>query len=107
MADPVEQKGLLDAGTQSELLRLTTGSWVSQAIHAAATLGIADLLRDGPQGSQALAAASGADASSLYRLMRALAGVGVFRETSPGCFGLAPIGNSCKTGCRVRCAAGR
>ena len=31
-----------------ELLRMVNGFWVSQALYVAATLGLADLLRDGP-----------------------------------------------------------
>jgi hypothetical protein len=61
-----------------DLFQMTTGYWVSQAIYVAAKLGIADLLKDGPQSCVALATATGADAASLFRLMRALARVGVF-----------------------------
>jgi hypothetical protein len=53
-----------------DLFQMTTGYWISQAIYVAAKLGIADLLKDGPQSSVALAAATGADAASLFRLMR-------------------------------------
>ena len=61
-----------------DLFQMTTGYWISQAIYVAAKLGIADLLKDGPQSCVALAAATGADAASLFRLMRALASLGVF-----------------------------
>ena len=54
------------------LFQMATGYWVSQAIYVAAKLGIADLLKDGPQSCVALATATGADATSLFRLMRAL-----------------------------------
>ena len=62
------------------LRRLVNGFRISQAIHVAATLGIADLLADGPRGVDDLAAETDSDERSLYRLLRALAGVGVFRE---------------------------
>jgi hypothetical protein len=74
------------------LNELVNGFQVSQAIHVAATLGIADLLRDGPKGSDELAAAAGAHPGALYRLMRALATVGVFHEDDGRCFTLTPIG---------------
>ena len=64
------------------LLRMTNAFQVSQAIHVAATLGIADLLKDGPRGADELAEAAGAHAPTLYRLLRALAGVGVFTEAA-------------------------
>jgi hypothetical protein len=74
-----------------ELRRLTNGFRVSQAIHVAAVLGIADLLGDGPRGVEELASATGADERSLYRLLRALAGVGVFREEAGRAFSSTPL----------------
>ena len=85
-----------DAGGGSdpsaELMHLINGYQVSQALHVAATLGVADHLKDGPKPSEALAAACGAHPPSLYRLLRALAAVGVFRETGAGEFALTPLG---------------
>jgi DNA-binding IclR family transcriptional regulator len=52
--------------------------------------GIADLLAEGPRSPANLAQAAGADAVSLYRLLRALASEGVFAEDASGRFGLAP-----------------
>ncbi len=75
------------------LLRLVNGFQVTQAIHVAAVLGIADLLRDGPRGSEDLAAATGAHAGALYRLLRALASVGVLREEAERHFALTPLGD--------------
>jgi SAM-dependent methyltransferase len=71
---------------------MITGSWVSQAVSAAARLGIADVLRDGPKSSEELAPAVGADARALYRLLRALTSVGVFVEDEDSRFGLTPLG---------------
>jgi hypothetical protein len=62
---------------------LITGHWVAAAVHAAARLKLADLLVSGPKTSDELAAAVGADGSSVYRLMRALATLGLFEEISP------------------------
>jgi hypothetical protein len=74
------------------LIRLVNGYQVSQAIHVAATLGIADLLADGARTSGDLAEAAGADADSLYRLLRALASVGVLNEDDGRLFSLTPVG---------------
>jgi hypothetical protein len=60
------------------LFEMATAYWLSQAIYVAAKLGIADLLRDGPQSCVALATSTGSDAPSLFRLMRALSSVGIF-----------------------------
>lgn len=72
-------------------IQLATGYWVSKAIYAAARLGVADSLADGPKTVERLAAEAGADAPTLRRLLRALASVGVFRETEDGYFGLTPM----------------
>jgi len=74
-----------------ELRRLANGFRVSQAIHVAARLGIADLLADGPREVSELAAATEADERSLYRLLRALAAAGVFREEENRRFSLTPL----------------
>jgi hypothetical protein len=74
------------------LRRLVTGYQVTQAIHVAAKLGLADLLADGPRSSDDLAAATGTHPEALYRLLRALAGVGVFREEEERRFGLTELG---------------
>ena len=79
------------------LFQMTTGYWISQAIYVAAKLGIADLLKDGPQSCVALAAATGADAASLFRLMRALASVGVFSHFQRDCFALSRFAESLRT----------
>jgi SAM-dependent methyltransferase len=62
------------------LLRLTSGYWISRAIYVVAKLGIADLLHDGPKSCEDLASATGTHAQALFRVMRALASVGVFTE---------------------------
>jgi len=79
------------------LFQMATGYWVSQAIYVAAKLGIADLIKDGPQSCVALAATTGADAASLFRLMRALASVGVFSHVQGDCFALSRLGESLQT----------
>src|SRR5712692_66830 len=80
-----------------DLFQMTTGYLVSQAIYVAAKLGIADLLKDGPQSCVALAAATGSDGPSLFRLMRALASVGVFSHVSRDCFALSRLAESLQT----------
>jgi hypothetical protein len=72
------------ADAQAALLQLTNGYWATQIVYVAAKLGIADLLAHGPQRLEALAEATRTHAPSLQRLMRALGGLGVFRETDSG-----------------------
>jgi O-methyltransferase domain/Dimerisation domain len=73
------------------LLQLMTGYWVSQSLYVVAKLGVADVLAGGPLGADDLAAATGAHAPSLYRVLRALASVNVFTQELSGRFGLAPM----------------
>ena len=81
-----------EAAAASELHRLLNGYQLAQAIHVSAVLGVADHLVSGPRSSDDLAAAVGAHPSALYRLLRALAGFGVFHETPPRQFELTPVG---------------
>jgi len=76
---------------------MATAYWLSQAIYVAAKLNIADLLKDGPQSSVALAASTGSDAPSLFRLMRALSSVGIFSQLGRDCFALSRLAESLQT----------
>ena len=79
------------------LLRMTNAFQASQAIHVAATLGIADLLENGPRSVEELAEATGTHAPTLYRLLRALTSVGVFAEETDGRFGSTPLAEYLRT----------
>jgi hypothetical protein len=81
----------------AELRRLVNGYQVSQAIHVAATLGIADLLAGGPRDCDDLAAATETDAGALYRLLRALAAVGVLHEEDGRRFSLTAVGEELRS----------
>src|SRR5262249_59303826 len=73
------------------LFHMASGFYVSRAIHVAATLGIADLLAEGPQSCDKLAKVTGMHAPSLRRVLRLLASVAVFAEEADGKFALTPI----------------
>ncbi len=72
--------------------RLITGYWSTQAVYVAAKLGIADLVAKGGRTADDLAKDVEADGPSLYRLLRALAGLGVFTSDEQGRFSLTPVG---------------
>ena len=82
---------------QAALMHLINGYQVTQDLHVAAVLGVADHLKDGPKPHDVVARACGAHPRSLYRLMRALAAVGVFDETASKEFSLTAVGR-CLTG---------
>lgn len=73
------------------MMQMITGKWITQAIYVAAKLGIADLLKDGPKTSAQLAQAAAVDELSLYRVLRALASIGIFAQTEQGRFELTPL----------------
>jgi hypothetical protein len=83
---------------QVQLVNLTTGGWVAQMIAVAARLRIADLLQDGPRQPDDLARAAEVDPDALYRLLRALASVGIFAEAADGRFQLTPLADCLRTG---------
>src|SRR5437867_1218786 len=74
------------AASPDVILQLTTGVWTAQALWAAACLGVADLLATGPRTCDELAASTGTLARPLYRVLRALAALGVFAEQPDGRF---------------------
>src|SRR4051794_3104749 len=80
-----------------DLLRLINGYQVSQAIHVAVTLGVPDRLADGARDAEDLAVATGAHAPALYRLLRALAAVGILHEDAERRFALTPLGEGLRT----------
>ncbi len=76
---------------------LSTGFIRAQALYAVAKLGVADLIGDGRRGIDELANAVSADEGVLYRVMRALAGFGVFHEEDDKFFSLTPAGQLLRT----------
>lgn len=76
-----------------DLLGLINGFQITQAIRVAATLRIADHLKDGPRSAKELAFLTQSNPDALYRLLRALAAVGVFREDEGRSFALTPMGD--------------
>ena len=83
--------------SQQTLVQMINGYWTSQMICVAAKLGIADLVADEPRSSAELAKTTGTHAPTLYRLLRALASLGVFAEDDRGRFGLTPLAEPLRT----------
>jgi DNA-binding IclR family transcriptional regulator len=64
---------------------------------AAAELGIADALADGPRSVTELAEATTTHPPSLGRLLRLLVGAGLFTEVGPGRFALTHVGEGLRS----------
>jgi hypothetical protein len=82
----------LEITPQKTMMELINGFCVARSIYLAAKLGVADVFDDQPRTIAQLAVATNTEPRSLYRLMRALASVGVFSEVSAQCFTLTPLG---------------
>ncbi len=76
---------------EDQIMQWITSKWITRPIFVAAELGLADHLVAGPLGVDALAEKTDTHAPTLYRLLRALAAVGVFTETEARMFGLTPL----------------
>jgi O-methyltransferase domain/Dimerisation domain len=76
----------------NRLMDLIAGHRVTAVIYAAAKLGIADLLFEGPKPAAELARLSDTHRQSLLRLMRGLVTLDICREAADGTFQLTEIG---------------
>jgi len=79
--------------TETEQLnRILMGAALSRAVSSVAELGVADLIRTGqPQPVDQLARATKTHEPSLYRLLRFMAGHGIFQETGHRHFDHTPL----------------
>ncbi len=94
-----EQRELIttDVSPSTAMLQMISSFWISRAVYIAAKLGLADHLHGGHKTSAELAEITGTHAPSLYRILRALASVGVFVEDERGRFALTPLSEILRT----------
>jgi hypothetical protein len=83
---------------QTRLRELIDGYRATQMLYVVAKLGIADHLQQGPLTVKELAKRTSAHEDSLYRLLRTLAGLGVFAEEDGQQFRLTAMGELLRTG---------
>jgi hypothetical protein len=74
------------------------GLTISRIVYAAAKLSLADYLATGSKSAEELAGCTGTHAPSLYRLLRALATVGILTEGDAHRFALTTLGEALRTG---------
>jgi len=80
-----------------KVMQLANGFVFSSAQYAITRLGIPDLLALGPRPVSELAAATGSNEDAHYRVLRALASVGVFSETTSRAFALTPVSEALRS----------
>jgi hypothetical protein len=80
------------------VFQMLNGGLITQLIAVVTRLGIADVLADGAHSSAELAREVGAHPQALYRVLRALASLGIFAETPEGRFALPALARPLQTG---------
>jgi hypothetical protein len=90
-----------DTSPHSIMMQHILAQWIGRPIGLVARLGVPDLLASGVMSVGDLAAATGTHEASLYRILRALAGVGIFHEDEEMQFSLTPLGE-CLTSDHLR-----
>ncbi len=73
-----------------QVLNVIIGYWQSRALAVATELDLAELLADGPLPVDTLASRTQTDPLSLFRLMRALESIGLFKQVGPRVFANTP-----------------
>jgi hypothetical protein len=79
------------------LQALIWGYMPARVVHAAAHLGISDLLADGPKTAEVLAQATNTSAGPLLRLLRALASLGLLEDLGCDGFALTALGSQLRS----------
>ena len=79
-------------------MKFASSKFISKPLWVAAHLGIADQLKNGPKGIEVLARETQTLAEPLYRVLRALASVGIFTEVEPRTFKLTPMAETLVSG---------
>jgi len=80
-----------------QMLQIISGFWISRGVYVIAKLGIPDLLKSGPKTAEELAEATKMHAPSLFRILRALASVGVLSSANGGRFAQTPVSETLVT----------
>ena len=99
----IAEAAVQPASLELQLLQMTQGVILHHALCAAARLGIADLLNGGERSSEDLARELGVHEDALYRLLRYLAGQGVFAEGGTRASRTANYRRRCAATGRDRC----
>jgi hypothetical protein len=87
MSQPIQQ----EMPPAAQLMEMIFSPVAAQSLAVAAKLGVADLLKDQAKSADELAQSLDVKARPLYRLLRALASVGIFAEDQSRRFHLTPL----------------
>lgn len=85
------QTALNEPAPHEQLFSISLGYWQANVVGLATKLGLADLLAEGPVSVEQLADWTGANAQALFRMLRALESIGIFRQTDHRTFANTPV----------------
>ena len=83
-----------------QMLQIMSGFWISRCVYILAKLGIADLIKDESKTVDELATATASHALSLFRVLRALASIGVISQDDQNRFGATPLSDTLRSDVR-------
>src|SRR5688572_25962845 len=90
---------------EAQIAEILLSQLAPRLAYLAATLKLADHLADGPKTAEQLAPLTGTHTPALYRVLRALAGLGFFTEDAEHGFALRPLGAILRSGTPSHAAA--
>ena len=94
----MEEAKMAPMPPQAVLMQIGMGAMAAEALGVATRLKVADILAAGEMNIDDIADAAGAHAPSLYRILRSLAMIGVFSETTPRSFVNTDVSEALRSG---------
>src|SRR5882724_1468098 len=82
------------------MLQIMSGFWVSRCVYILAKLGIADLIKDQSKTVEELATATDSHGPSLFRVLRAVAAIGIISQDDQNRFGATPLSETLRSDMR-------
>lgn len=89
---------------EDQMMKIILEKWISKSVYAAAKIGVADVIRQESKSVEEIGELTGTRPDLLYRMLRALSGVGIFVETADRTFANTPL-SECLAEGRLKAAA--
>ena len=89
---------MTDLGARARVMEMITACWTTKVLGVAAEMRLPDLMAEGAGSASALAVRTGSDPAALRRLLRAMAVLGLCRQTGEDSFELTEAGEILRSG---------
>lgn len=90
-------KGAFKMQEAFQMSKMITGAWISQMVYVTAKLKLADLVEVKPRSAEELAGLTETQPDMMFRVLRALASVGVFAENEDSKFETTPLSETLRS----------